>query len=215
MPPGLSSRFASARARDHAHDLVLQRPAGTRTVLVPDHQVDGQPLEPPVGVRLHQLPHQVDLRRRRAMRTQHDRQVAGDAVAPQARLPAAVARDHAAAARAAAGWRRGRCWPAGRRAACRPRSRRAAAARTWLCVQASSNTRSARVAVAVLLDQRQRAVAGLGDAGDEVDARRLVGLRSRRVLRIATIGSSTEPSLSPSAGAVHRRRVGDASGRGR
>ena len=79
---------------DEVHDRVLQRLAVDRVVFVPDDQVDGESLHPPVGVSLHGLADQLDARVV-ADADQHDRQIAGDAVAPQPRLPAAVADQHA------------------------------------------------------------------------------------------------------------------------
>ena len=78
---------------DQAHDLVLQLLPVTGLVLVPDHQVDRQPLQPPVGVRLHQLPHQFDVGRIADLQ-QHHRVVAGDRLAPQPRLAATVLQQH-------------------------------------------------------------------------------------------------------------------------
>ena len=95
---------------------------GSRALLVPDHQVDRQALEAPLGVRLHQLPHEVDVAGIADLQ-QHDRQVAGDRVAPQPRLAAPVAQQHARRRRAASAARRRRCWPGARRAARRPRWR--------------------------------------------------------------------------------------------
>ena len=68
-----------------------------------------------------------------------------------------------------------------------------------------------QVAVVVLLDQRQRAVARLGDAGDDVDACRLVRLRSSRVR--GSRRSDRAPSLRCRTAAPRciARRVGDGS----
>ena len=80
-------------ARDQAEDLLLQPLAIDVALLVPDHQVDGQALEPPPGMRLHHLPHEVDAARIADLQ-QHDRQVTRDRIAPQPRLPAPVAQQH-------------------------------------------------------------------------------------------------------------------------
>ena len=69
IPPGRSSRFASARRRDHAHDLVLQHLPVSRLVLVPDDQVDREPLHAPVRVRLHELADELHLRPTSPMRS--------------------------------------------------------------------------------------------------------------------------------------------------
>ena len=81
--------------RDQAQDLVLQHLPVTGAVLVPDHQVHRQSLQAPVGVGLDELAHQLDIGQV-ADAQQHDRQVAGNGVAPQAGLPAPVAHEHAA-----------------------------------------------------------------------------------------------------------------------
>ena len=47
---------------------------------------------------------------------------------------------------------------------------------TWPCVQARSKTRSARLRSRILFDQHECVFAGLGDAGDQVDAGRFIGI---------------------------------------
>ena len=44
--------------RNQAHDEVLKMLAVAGVVLVPDDEVDRQPLQPPVRVRLHHLAHE-------------------------------------------------------------------------------------------------------------------------------------------------------------
>ena len=61
MPPGRSMTCASDAGGDQAHDLVVQQLAVAAALLVPDHQVDREALQAPVGVRLHQLAHQFDV----------------------------------------------------------------------------------------------------------------------------------------------------------
>jgi hypothetical protein len=78
---------------DEPHDPVLQHLAVAAAVLVPDHQVHGEALQAPVRVRLHHLADELDVVRIAHLQ-QHDRQVARDGVAPEARLPAAVAQQH-------------------------------------------------------------------------------------------------------------------------
>ena len=80
--------------RDEPHDLILQQLPISGLVFVPDHQVDGQALEAPVGVRLHELPRQVDVGGVGDLQ-QHDRQVAGNRLPPQPGLAATVARQRA------------------------------------------------------------------------------------------------------------------------
>ena len=70
---------------DQPDDLLLQSLPIAVVILVPDHQIDGESLEPPVGMRLHELAHQFDIGGIGDLQ-QHDRQVAGDGVAPQARI---------------------------------------------------------------------------------------------------------------------------------
>ena len=74
---------------DQTHDLVLQHLPIPAAVLVPYDEVHRQPLQPPVRMRLHQPPHEVDIVCIADLQ-QHDRQVARDRVAPQAGLPAPV-----------------------------------------------------------------------------------------------------------------------------
>ena len=90
---------------DQPHDLVLQHLPVAAAVLVPDHEVHRQSLQPPVRVRLHQPAHEIDVLRVADLQ-QHDRQVARDRVAPQPGLPAPVPQEHAGFARAARHWRR-------------------------------------------------------------------------------------------------------------
>ena len=70
---------------DQPDDLLLQPLPIAVVILVPDHEIDGEALEPPVGVRLHELAHQLDIGGIGDLQ-QHDRQIAGDGVAPQARI---------------------------------------------------------------------------------------------------------------------------------
>ena len=74
---------------DQAHDLVVQQLAVARLVLVPDHQIDDQSFQAPVGMRLHHLARQFDIGRV-AYLQQHDGQVAGNGIRPQAGLAALV-----------------------------------------------------------------------------------------------------------------------------
>ncbi len=72
-----------------AHDQVLELLAVTRLVLVPDHQVHRQAFLPPVGVGLDQLLHQGNVGQVAHLQ-QDDRQVAGNALAPEPGLAAPV-----------------------------------------------------------------------------------------------------------------------------
>ena len=75
--------------RDQPHDLFLQQLPITAAILVPDHQIHHNSLESPVGVRLHKLANQIDIGEVTDLQ-QHDRQIAGNCIAPQARLCAPI-----------------------------------------------------------------------------------------------------------------------------
>ena len=77
-----------------AHDLVLEPLAVADVVLVPDHEVDHQAFQAPVRVAADHLAREIDVRRVRDLH-QHDRQVAGNRVAPQTGLAAAILHQHA------------------------------------------------------------------------------------------------------------------------
>jgi hypothetical protein len=79
---------------DQIGDLVVQGLPVDRDVLVQDDQLGRQPLHAPVGVRLDQLPDDLDLLRVADVE-QDDRRVARNAVAPKAALAAPVAAQHA------------------------------------------------------------------------------------------------------------------------
>ena len=85
--------IALGSGRDQPQDLLLQLLAVTGLVLVPDHQVHVETLQSPVRMRLHHLPHQLDVGRIGNLQ-QHDRQVAGNRMPPQPRLPAPVLHQH-------------------------------------------------------------------------------------------------------------------------
>ena len=70
---------------DQAHDLLLEPLPVAVVILVPDHQIHGQSLETPVGMRLHELAHELDVGGIGDLQ-QYDRQVAGNRVAPEARI---------------------------------------------------------------------------------------------------------------------------------
>ena len=106
---------------DESHDLVVQRLPVAGMVFVPDHQVDGQSLEPPVRVGLDKLAHQLDVRLIFNAK-KHDRKIAGDGITPEARLAPEVLQKEAGALREALSWRRERRPRAARRVARRPPS---------------------------------------------------------------------------------------------
>ena len=125
---------------------------------------------------LHELAHELACCATIADAQQHDRQVAGDAVAPQSGLPAAVAGDHAAGR---AEQRVGVQDAAGEPAVeLRVGFGRVELPQHDLALRPGELEHAiGQVAVVVLLDQPDRALARLGDAGHEVDARRLVRAR--------------------------------------
>ncbi len=102
--------------RDQPQDLILELLAVTGAILVPDHQIHGQSLQAPIGMRLHQLMHQLDVRRVADLH-QHHRHVAGHRMAPEPGLSAPILQRARSARRAARHWRRGSSWPGVRRAA--------------------------------------------------------------------------------------------------
>ena len=176
---------------DQPHDLVLQQLPVTGAIFVPDHQVHRQSLQAPVGVGLHELAHQIDIRQVADLQ-QHDRQIAGNGIAPQAGLPAAVlAENGCVGAQRGIGVDDG----AGKASielrvglggidlpqhhlAVRPR-------------QVEDAIRE--MPVLVFPDQAQGCVAGFADAGDHVDRRRLF-----RIERDPIAGSrQSDPAPSP------------------
>jgi len=48
---------ADGHGRNQPHDAVLQNLKIADPVFIPDHQVDHESFQPPVGMRLHELPH--------------------------------------------------------------------------------------------------------------------------------------------------------------
>ena len=87
--PGSIDNVGFDTGRDEPDDLFLKLLPIAVAILVPDHQIHRQPLEAPVGVRLHELAHEFDMGGVGNLQ-QHDRQVTGDCVAPEAGLPATV-----------------------------------------------------------------------------------------------------------------------------
>ena len=78
---GLVHQLGLDACRNQTDDLFLQQRPISGAVFIPDHQVDDQPLHPPVRVCLDQLPYEVDVFRVTDLH-QHNRQIAGDRVAP-------------------------------------------------------------------------------------------------------------------------------------
>ena len=74
---------------NQAHDLILQQLAIAGPIFIPDHQVDGQAFQAPIGMRLHHLANQINVGLVADLQ-QHDRQVAGNGVAPEAGLAAPI-----------------------------------------------------------------------------------------------------------------------------
>ena len=147
----------------------------TGVVLVPDQQVDGQALEPPVRVRLYQLPYQLDVGRIGDLQ-QHDRQVAGNGLAPQAGLATPVAQQHAGL-----GAQRGRYIedrPGQALVQLRVRLRGIELAQQHLAMRPRQvEDAVCERAIAVFLDQCQATRPPLANPGDDVHRRRLLGLQ--------------------------------------
>ena len=89
MPPGRSTNVCFDTGSDQPDDLFLELlPIARRDPR--SRSPDPRPaLEAPVGMRLHELAHEFDIGGVGDLQ-QHDRQVSGDRVAPEAGLPAAV-----------------------------------------------------------------------------------------------------------------------------
>ncbi len=87
-------RVRFGAGRDQPDDLVLEPLSVADVFLVPDHEIDDEALQAPVGVAADQLPRQFDVRGIRNFQ-QYDRVIAGDRVSPESRLPALVAHEHA------------------------------------------------------------------------------------------------------------------------
>ena len=192
---------------DEPHDLVVQLLAVAGRLLVPDDEVDCEPGEAPVRMCLDELPHQFDLRSV-ADAQEDDRQVAGDAEAPEAGLRAPVAGedvrrgtaarvgvdDRAGEAAVELGVRLGRVelaeddLPVGRR---------------------QIEDAVGQTAVVVLAGERHRRLACLADAGHHVHPDRLIrthrNLAADRDDRV-----KHRPLAVGKAGVVrHRFRVGE------
>ncbi len=167
-------RLAFQAHRDQAEDLVLQGLAITGAILVPDHQIDHQPLQPPVGVRLNQLAHQFDVGQVADMQ-QHDGQIAGNGIAPEAGLAAPVLQQDAAVGA-----------QAGMRVENRIRQTavklgvdlvRVDLAQQYLGMRPGQlEDTVGETAILIFLDQVQRHLAVVADAVNQIDAGRLFRL---------------------------------------
>ena len=80
--------------RDQTHDLLSQHLSVTGVIFIPDYQVYRESLQTPVCVRLHELAYQLNVRQVADLQ-QHNGQIAGNHIAPQAGLPATIPADHA------------------------------------------------------------------------------------------------------------------------
>ncbi|MNS87683.1 hypothetical protein D3C72_1216330 [compost metagenome] len=159
--------------RDQAHDLVVQQLAVTRLLFVPDHQVDDQSLQAPVGMRLHHLARQFDIGRV-AYLQQHDGQVAGNGIRPQAGLAALVLDQDAGLG--AQGRIRIDHGIGQARIQLRVRFARVQLAQHHLAVRPGQLEHAVgQMAVLVFVDQVQRRIALFGHAGHAVDGDGLVG----------------------------------------
>ena len=89
MPPGRSVTLASMPAAISPMICSWSSLPVAGVIFVPDHQVHRQSFQAPVSVGLDELAHQIDIGRVSDLQ-QHDRQIAGNGVAPQTGLSAAV-----------------------------------------------------------------------------------------------------------------------------
>ena len=164
---------------DQPHDLILQDLAVSAAILVPDHEVDGQSLQPPVGVRLHQAAHEIDVGRVLDLQ-QDDRMVARDRVAPQPGLAAPIAEQNA-------GFRAQRRIGVDDGAGEAPVELRVGLrgidlAQRHPAVRPGEVEDAVReMPILVLLDQSQRGIARVGHAGRDVDRRRLLRIERHPV----------------------------------
>ena len=107
---------------DQSDDVFLQLLPIAVVIFVPDHQVDGEPLEPPIRMRLHQLAYQFDVLAIVDLH-QHDRQITRDCVAPETGLTTPISNQSTCGRDATMRWRKSRSSRAGHRAANRLLSR--------------------------------------------------------------------------------------------
>ena len=145
-------------------------------VFVPDHQVHRQAFLSPVGVGLHQLAHQFDLRRVVDLH-QNDGQVPGNSLTPKARLIAQVAAQHAAfSAQSGVGVHQRGSHLFIQAGIC---GRGVELAQQHLAVGPGQvEDPVSQIAVAVFADQLQAAFAAAAQAGNQVDAGRLPGVEA-------------------------------------
>ena len=92
--PRLVEHLGFHACGNQAEDLVLQGLAIHRSVFIENHQVHRQTFHPPIGVGLEELLDEFDSGGV-ADAEQNDRRIAGDAIAPEAALAAAVVEQHA------------------------------------------------------------------------------------------------------------------------
>ena len=190
--------------RDEAEDLLLQPLAVHVVLFVPDHEVDRESLQPPPRVGLHHLPHEVDVAGLADLH-QHDRQVARNRIAPQARLAAPVAQQH----RTVGAQRRLRI---GHRAG-QPRVQlgvglgRVQLAQHDLAVRPGElEDAVGEPAVDVFGEQRDAGIARVGHAVDHVDRRRLLGLERDDAARRGHRVEHRAGAARQRAGHAHRLR---------
>ena len=194
--------------RDQPGDLVVEQLPIAGVVFVPDHQVGDQPFQAPVAMGAHKLAHQFDIFRVLDLH-QHDRQVAGDRIAPQAGLPAPVLQQDAGG-----GAQRGvRVDHRPGEAAIQLRVGFAGVdlAQHHLAVGPRQlEDTIGEAPVLVLLDQAQGRVAGFADASDNVDGRRLFRLERDPVADRDDRVEHRPRAPAERPGGAHRQRVGHA-----
>src|SRR6185312_14426834 len=90
---GFLIRLISGIGIDQALYLVLQELAVGPMVIIPDHEVDGQAFQAPVGMRLYHLSCELQVFLITHMQ-QYDRDVTGHRMAPKTRLASEIIEDH-------------------------------------------------------------------------------------------------------------------------
>ena len=192
---------------DQPHDLILQDLPITAAVLVPDHEIHRQSLQPPVRMRLHQPAHEIDVLRVPDLQ-ENDRKIARNCVAPQPGLATPVPQENAGLrAQRGIGVDDGtgeariqlRIGLGGidlpqRHPAVRPR-------------QIEDAVR--QVPILVFSGEAQGGIARLGDAGRDVNRRRLLRIESHPVSDRDDRVQNRALLAGQPAGIGHRLRGGD------
>ena len=207
MPPGRSVTLASSARGNQPHDLFVEQLPVTGVIFVPDHQVHRQSFQTPVRVGLDELAHQIDIGRVSDLQ-QHDRQIAGNGVAPQAGLPAAVlAEDARVGAQRGIGVDDG----AGKVSIeLRVGLRGIELPQDHLAMGPCQIEDAIREPpILVFLDKAQGSVASLPDAGDNVDRCRFLRIERDSMTDRDNRIEHGALAARERCGASHRLRIGD------